>query len=106
MAAGHRIERDFLGEVEVPVGALYGIRTVRALANFALGGPTMADRPGLVVALVRVKVAAARANAGLDALDGRLAKAIVEAGRRSPTGGGTTSSRSPCSRAVAEPRRT
>ena len=81
MAAAHRIERDILGEVEVPADALYGIHTVRALANFALGGPTMADRPGLVVALARVKVAAARANAVLDALDGRLAGAIVEAGR-------------------------
>ncbi|MFN8188745.1 MAG: lyase family protein [Gaiellales bacterium] len=82
----YRIERDLLGEAAVPADALYGIHTTRALANFALGGPTMADRPGLVVALARVKIAAALANARLGVLDGRRAGAIAEAGREVAAG--------------------
>lgn len=81
MVGGARIELDLLGEAEVPAEALYGIHTVRALRNFALAGPTLSQRPRLVVALARVKVAAARANARLGVLDPRLADAIVEAGR-------------------------
>jgi aspartate ammonia-lyase len=76
-----RRERDVLGEVEVPAEALYGVHTVRALANFAVGGPALRDRPELVAALARVKVAAARANERLGVLDPALAAAIVEAGR-------------------------
>jgi aspartate ammonia-lyase len=76
-----RIEHDLLGAAEVPADALYGIHTARALENFALGGPRLCDRPELVVALARVKVAAARANEEAEALDACLAAAVVAAGR-------------------------
>ena len=33
-----RIEHDLLGEVEVPVGALYGAQTRRAILNFPPAG--------------------------------------------------------------------
>jgi aspartate ammonia-lyase len=81
VTAGPRVERDSLGEVEVPAGALYGAHTVRAAANFRVSGFTLRDRPELVEALVGVKIAAARANAELGVLEPKLAAAIVEAGR-------------------------
>jgi aspartate ammonia-lyase len=81
MPAGTRIEHDALGTVEVPGDALYGAHTVRGLANFTLTGPRAAERPDLVVALVQVKVAAARANADLGVLDAAVADAVVGAGR-------------------------
>ena len=40
--AGTRVERDSLGEVEVPAGALYGAHTVRAVTNFRVSGVTLA----------------------------------------------------------------
>ena len=81
-----RVERDFLGSLEVPADALYGIHTARAVANFEIGGPTLADRPELLEAYVRVKIAAARANADVGALPAPVAEAIVDAGREVLTG--------------------
>jgi aspartate ammonia-lyase len=63
--AGHRIERDLLGEAPVPTGALHGIHTERALDNFVLSG-----RPPhreLVRAYGTVKLACALTNRGLGA---------------------------------------
>ena len=34
-----RIEKDSLGEVEVPAGAYYGAQTERARRNFPVSGP-------------------------------------------------------------------
>jgi aspartate ammonia-lyase len=52
-----RIEKDLLGEREIPEDALYGIHSLRACENFALGyGGT---RPPLLRAMVLVKKAAA-----------------------------------------------
>ena len=64
--ASTRIERDLLGEREVPLGALYGIATLRAIDNFALSGRPV--HRGLVHAFGAVKLACARANAELGAL--------------------------------------
>ena len=52
-----RIERDSLGEVELPDGALYGIQSARARDNFALGYRRVNMR--LIRAMVTVKKAAA-----------------------------------------------
>jgi aspartate ammonia-lyase len=76
-----RAERDAIGGLEIPSDALYGIHSARAVANFALGGPTLGDRPVLLAALARVKIAAARANAALGVLAAPLADAIVAAAR-------------------------
>lgn len=86
MGTGYRTERDSLGPVEVPHEALYGAHTARALANFALGGPRLCDRPALVIALAQVKEAAARANGELGALDRRRADGIAAAARRVAAG--------------------
>ena len=60
-----RLEHDSLGGVKVPRDALYGAHTVRAKANFGLSGASLTDEPQFLDAFVRVKVAAARANAEL-----------------------------------------
>ena len=71
-----RIERDSLGEWAVPEDADYGVHTARAAANFPITGTLLRHYPELVVALAMTKKAAAEANAALDALDPRIAKAI------------------------------
>ncbi|MBS1262993.1 MAG: Fumarate hydratase class II [Methanonatronarchaeales archaeon] len=78
MASGEstRTEEDSLGEVEVPEGALYGSHTVRALRHRITDGRLP---PGFIRAVAMVKLAAARANSELDAVDGRIAGAIEEA---------------------------
>jgi fumarate hydratase class II/aspartate ammonia-lyase len=74
-----RLERDTMGEMRVPASALYGAQTARALANFRISGLTA--HPAFVDATVRVKVAAARANARLGLLPRRKARAIESAAR-------------------------
>src|SRR5919112_595051 len=72
-----RIEHDTMGEVRVPVNALYRAQTQRAVENFPISGKTL--EPAHIDALARVKKAAAQANAELGVLDGELAKAIADA---------------------------
>ena len=72
-----RIERDPLGELEVPADAYYGIQTARARDNFRISDLRAPD--DLVVATVLIKRAAAEANEALGRLDKRIANAIVEA---------------------------
>lgn len=72
-----RVEKDTLGELEVPAGALYGIQTVRALYNFPISGLTTA--PAMIEAVMWIKKAAALANASLGSLDGIQAEAITTA---------------------------
>jgi aspartate ammonia-lyase len=76
-----RVETDFLGSVEVPADALYGAQTARAVENFRISGVTLLDRPELLDALVFIKIAAARANIELGALDETIGSAIIAAGR-------------------------
>ncbi|WP_397473869.1 aspartate ammonia-lyase [Pusillimonas sp.] len=63
-----RIERDLLGEREVPVDAYYGVHTLRACENFQISGTPVSVFPELVVALAAVKQAAAEANTDLGLL--------------------------------------
>jgi len=74
---GHRIERDSLGEMEVPADAYWGAQTQRAVENFPISGITFGRR--FVRALGIVKKAAAEANRELGLLEGDKAEAIVEA---------------------------
>ena len=72
-----RIERDSMGELEVPETALWGAQTQRAINNFAISGTAM---PALFVeALARVKWAAAGANGELGLLPSAKAAAIQAA---------------------------
>jgi len=74
---GTRIEKDPLGELEVPDDALYGIQTVRALHNFAISG--FAPLEPFVVAQVWIKKAAALTHRRTGRLDARRADAIIAA---------------------------
>ena len=72
-----RIERDSLGERELPANVYYGIQTARAIENFPISG--WKPYPSLVTATIQIKKAAARANSALGSLDARIATAIEAA---------------------------
>lgn len=77
--AASRIERDSIGELEVPARRLYGIRTVRSLDNLSFSGRALSDYPVYVRALATVKKAAARANAHARTITAKIAGAIEAA---------------------------
>lgn len=64
-----RIEHDFIGELEIPDEAYYGIQTVRAVHNFQISGQTLNAYPELVKAMAAVKLAAAQTNMELGLLE-------------------------------------
>lgn len=72
-----RIEKDLMGEREVPATAYYGIQTIRAKENFPITG--YPPHKELIRAFGYVKKAAAKANAEVGVLNERIANAIVEA---------------------------
>lgn len=61
-----RIERDSMGEVQVPADAYYGAQTQRAVENFPVSGWELP--PELIHAVGRVKSACAQANKDLGKL--------------------------------------
>jgi fumarate hydratase class II len=69
-----RIERDSLGEKEVPHDAYYGIQTVRAVENFPVSG--LRPYRAFIWAMAAIKRAAAEVNHGLELLDEARARAI------------------------------
>jgi fumarate hydratase class II len=73
----YRIEHDTMGEVRVPASALYGAQTQRAVENFPISGAGL--EPAQIVALARIKRAAAIVNASLGVLDVDISAAIVTA---------------------------
>src|SRR5690606_19511830 len=97
------IERDSMGELRVPVDALWGAQTQRAVQNFPVSGRPMPR--GFIRALGLVKAAAAEVNGAFGLLPAPAAKAIrtaaleVAAGRHDAqfpidiyqTGSGTSS---------------
>src|ERR671935_1379463 len=72
-----RVERDTMGEMEVPADALWGASTQRAVLNFPISGVRFPRR--FIRALALIKQAAAQANRELDLLDDSVANAITEA---------------------------
>jgi len=73
----HRVERDSMGEVEVPRDALFGAQTRRALDNFPISGIRFPRR--FIEALGAIKLEAANVNHELGGLDENLKEAIVAA---------------------------
>src|SRR4030095_153571 len=72
-----RMERDSLGDRELPADVYYGIQTARAVENFPISG--WKPYPSLVTATIQIKKAAARVNAALGSLEPRIANAIESA---------------------------
>lgn len=72
-----RTERDSMGEMHVPVDALYGASTQRAVLNFPISDLRYPRR--FIKALGQVKLAAAQTNAELGLIDKAIADAVVAA---------------------------
>ena len=77
MTSTFRIERDFLGEKQIPLDAYWGVHTARAVENFPISGTMISAMPDLIVAFGHVKKAAARANNELGVLDAKRLHAIL-----------------------------
>ncbi len=73
----YRIEHDSMGEIQVPRDALWRAQTQRAVENFPISGTRLEDEH--ILAMARVKGAAARVNAELGVLDSERAEAIGRA---------------------------
>ncbi len=76
---GYRIEKDFLGEKQIPDDAYYGVQTLRGKENFHITGIPMSLEPNFVKAFGYAKKAAALANRDLGVLDAKVADAIAKA---------------------------
>lgn len=72
-----RTETDSFGSLKVASDKYWGAQTQRSLGNFKIGEETMP--PALIRALGIVKMAAAKANMGLDNLEKDIGTAIVKA---------------------------
>lgn len=72
-----RIEKDTMGEVQVPVDAYFGAQTQRSRDNFKIGGETL-PKP-LIEAMALVKKAAAMTNAELGRITDEQKQLIVAA---------------------------
>ncbi|OEU78558.1 MAG: aspartate ammonia-lyase [Desulfobacterales bacterium C00003060] len=79
-----RIERDTMGEVQVPADAYYGAQTQRAADNFPVSGIRF---PRIFVkALGLIKKYAAQVNAELGLLDPKIARAVMAVADEVATG--------------------
>ncbi len=74
-----RTEHDTMGEVQVPVDALWRAQTQRAVENFPISGQRL--DPAIIEALALLKGAAATVNARLGVIDAEVADAIEQAAR-------------------------
>jgi len=72
-----RVEKDTMGEMQVPAAALYGAQTQRAVENFPISGAPI-PRP-VIRALGLIKAAAARVNRDLGLIEAAMAGAIERA---------------------------
>ena len=77
MSDDFRIEHDSMGEMRVPVQALWGAQTQRSLENFRIGTETQPE--GIIRAFALLKKAAAQANVELGVLDAAMGALICDA---------------------------
>jgi fumarate hydratase class II len=84
LAGQTRTETDSLGEVQVPIDALWGAQTQRAIGNFPVSGQRLPRR--LIRALALIKKAAAEVNRQKGAVEPKLANAIIQAAHEVATG--------------------
>lgn len=75
MEPAFRIEHDTLGDVNVPIHALYGAQTQRAVDNFKISG--LKPWRAFIWSMATIKRAAAEVNRDLGLLDPKVADAIV-----------------------------
>ncbi len=73
----HRIEKDSMGELQVPEDALWGAQTQRALQNFPISN--LKQNHAFIYSMALIKRAAAEVNRDLGLLDPKIANAIAQA---------------------------
>ena len=73
----YRVEKDSMGDRQIPDTAYYGIQTLRAIENFPISG--LKPLPTYVDACVLIKKATAIANGELDCITPEISQAIVQA---------------------------
>ena len=74
-----RLESDLIGEMEVPVEALYGVQTLRGIENFPISRFHLSDYPLFINGLAMTKLGAAEANHQLGLLTDEQFDAISKA---------------------------
>lgn len=80
----YRIEKDSMGELEVPKDALYGAQTQRAINNFPISGLTMPRE--FIKALGLIKAAAAESNLSLGHMEKEVCNAVKQAADKVQSG--------------------
>ncbi len=80
MAENYRIEKDSMGELEVPEEALYGAQTQRAINNFPISGLTLPT--AFIKTIALIKKTAAQVNMELGELEPVKANAIIQAAQQ------------------------
>jgi aspartate ammonia-lyase len=73
----NRVERDSMGERQIPASAYYGIQTLRAIENFPISG--LRPLATYVDACILIKKAAAIVNGDLGCISTEISQAIVTA---------------------------
>ena len=79
-----RIEKDSMGELEVPANALYGAQTQRAINNFPVSG--LVFPRSFIQALGQIKAACAQVNCDLGEMSQEQTDAIISAAKRVSAG--------------------
>ena len=74
-----RIEKDSLGEIQVPKNALFGAQTQRAVLNFPVSG--LKPYKAFIWSMAAIKTSAAKVHQELGLIDSAIAEAIQEAGK-------------------------
>jgi fumarate hydratase, class II len=77
MTQQYRIEKDSMGELQVPANALYAAQTQRAIDNFPVSGLTLP--PAFIKTIALIKKNAAKANMALGEMDANIGNAIIKA---------------------------
>ena len=72
-----RVEQDYVGQVSIPTGKLYGVNTVRGFDNLSVSPLTVAHYPAFRDAFAQCKWAAALANLDCGVIAGAQSEAIV-----------------------------
>jgi len=71
-----RLEKDILGELEVPANVYWGINTQRAINNFKISGRRFSE--SFIKALAQIKKACLQTNLELGLMDQNIGKAILQ----------------------------
>ncbi len=80
MTEKYRIEKDSMGELQIPVDALYAAQTQRAINNFPVSGLVLPSAFIKTVALIKKN--AAKVNIDLGELDEQKGNAIIQAAQQ------------------------